>query len=467
MKIQNSSSLYQGRYILLTAIIAGFAGLLLGYDGGIIGVSKDQVMRLFLLSNNQWSIIAGASISGALVGLPISGKLSNKFGRKNMLILVAIGFISGILLTATSEGMVQFLLGRFITGISIGMGSFTIPLFISEIAPAHVRGAFLLINGIAITVGQSLSFLVGYFLHSTGAESWRHLVFIGIIPALFLLIGMVFIPPSPRWIAMNFGIEKARPILNKLRRNSFIVEKELIEIKEILKQDSNISFMKLFSHPLKKVTLVGITLGMLQQLMGIGTLLYYGPYIFHKAGFTLQSDAIFATFGIGVVNLISTISLLFLIDRFGRRPLLLIGTLIAGISLILVGIINQAELSNPWLTFLCLSTFIIGYCISLGSLFWIITAEIYPLKVRGLAMSFAAMAETLASLLVTLTFLPLVQLAGLSHTYLVYAGMCFLSFIFIYFYVPETKAISLEQIESNVYAGIRPRYLGSVDAGAQ
>jgi sugar porter (SP) family MFS transporter len=454
----------RARYISLIAIIAGFAGLLLGYDAGIIGVSKDQVMPLFFLSDNQWSIIAGASIFGALIGLPISGMLSNRLGRKNMLVLVAIGFMGGIILTATSEGMTQFLLGRFITGISIGMGSFTTPLFISEIAPTQIRGTLLLINGIAITTGQSLSFLVGYFVHHISIQSWRYLVIIGIIPAIFLLVGMFFIPHSPRWVAMNYGIEKARLILNKLRGNSLIVEKELIEIQEIVKQqDSSISFLKLFSQPLKRVTLVGIILGMLQQLMGIGTLLYYGPFIFYKAGFTPISNAIFATFGIGIVNLISTISLLFLVDRFGRRPLLLAGTLIAGISLILVGIVNQAGLLNPWLTFICIATFVIGYCVSLGSLFWIIIAEIYPLKARGLAMSFAAMAETWASLIVTLTFLPLVQSSGLSHAYWIYAGMCFLSFIFIYFYVPETKAVSLEQIESNVIAGVRTRHLGNVN----
>ncbi len=449
-------------YIALITAISSFSGLLLGFDAGIIGVSKDQVTRLFNLSDSQWSIIASASILGAFISLPICGKLNLHLGPKNILIFVALGFSCGIMLTAFSHGMYSFLVGRFVIGICIGMGSFMAPLFISEISPPKIRGSLLLMNSIALTAGQSLSFFVGYLIHNISIESWRYLILAGLIPSSILLLGMLISPNSPRWVAIKYGINESRDILKKIRENETIIINELAEINEILKQTKHsASFFKLFS---KHITWIGILLGILQQLSGIAMILYFGPVVFLKIGFHPISQSIFASFLISIVNLITTIIVAFLIDYVGRRRLLLFGTLVSVISLTVSGILYSQGIIYSWLIFCFLSAYIIGYCLSLGSLFWVIIAEIYPLKIRGLAMSIAVTAETGASLIVTLTFLKLVQQVDLANTFWIYAVTNAISFIFIYFYVPETKGVSLEQIEKNVNNNIHPRHIGQNEA---
>lgn len=460
MKLYIQSSLI---YVGLVTIVAAFSGLLLGYDAGIIGVSKNQITQLFNLSDVKWSLIAGSSIVGSLIGLSICGQLSIKTGSRNMIICMAIGFICGILLMYFAGGMKQFLLGRFISGLSIGIGVFMTPLFVSEIAPAKIRGGLLLINSFALTIGQSLSFLAGYLLIDTTHESWRKLVLLGLIPATFLLLGMIFTPHSPRWVAMKYGVDKTRQILHKLRGgDENIITQELEEIFFNLKENnSKPSLFKLFTKPFLHVTCIGIILGATQQFIGISNILYFGPYIFFHVGFHPVSNAILASFYMGLINLISTFAAMFLVDIVGRRALLLSGTFIAGLSLFLVGMVHLFAPSYKWLIFGFFATYIVGYCISLGSLFWVIIAEIYPQKIRGLAMSVAVTAETFASLIVTLTFLFLMNSLKLSGTFWIYSLMCLFAFIFIYFFIPETKGVSLEQIERNVNAGLGSRHLGS------
>jgi MFS transporter, SP family, galactose:H+ symporter len=449
-------------YIILISSIAAIAGLLLGYDAGVIADSKDQVTKLFSLSDNQWSLTASASIFGALVGLPISGYLSSYIGRKLMLIIVAIGFFIGIILSATSSDIISFIAGRFIIGISIGIGSFTAPLFISEIAPPKIRGTLILINGIAITSGQALSFLIGYFIHDVSIEGWRYIIWIEILPAICLFIGMLFVPQSPRWIAMKHGIDKARLTLKSIRGNSYDIDAELNEIQNNIKQNNRkVSFIQLFSKQLIPVTTVGVVLGLLQQFVGISTIMYYGPVIFTNAGFVPIDHAILATFYIGMVNLLATFATMFLVDYFGRRPLLLFGTLLAGISLIFVGAANIGYIHGKWLTFMFMTAYIVGYCIGLGSLFWVIIAEIYPFNVRGLGMSIASAAETGASLLVTITFLQILRISGLSGAFWLYSLISFIAFIFIYYNVPETKGVSLEKIEADLKSGASFRDIGN------
>ena len=448
-------------FIFIVASIAALGGFVLGFDAGVIVDGKDQITSEFLLSNFQWSIITSISVLGALIAVPISGRFTDRFGTKTMLLITSIGFLTGLTLTATAYNLFQLITGRFLIGICIGIASFSAPLFISEIAPPSIRGSMVLLNGVAITAGQTLSFLASYFLHDISSFSWRIILCIEILPALALFIGMLFMPKSPRWVAKNNGIESARKILIKIRGKNYpFLEKELSEIHQnIFHAVSRTGFKNLFSKKMAPVLMVGMGLGILQQFVGISAIMYYGPVIFESVGFHSIKNAIFATFFIGLINLIFTIVSAFLVDHVGRRFLLLTGSLIAAISMLLISISSLGWFNEKWGIFF-MASYMIGYCIGLGSLFWVVIAEIYPLHIRGSAMSVVTSVQCTANFIVTITFLQVFNRLGNSETFLLFGMMCLTAFVFVYFYVPETKRVPLELIEENLNKGKKTRYLG-------
>lgn len=319
----------------------------------------------------------------------------------------------------------------------------------------------VLINGIAITFGQAFSFLIGFFLHDSSESSWRLILWIGVVPAILLLIGMLFVPHSPRWVLATQGIKKARVILQKIRHPA-CVEVELREIQFNIHQSqyrSSLSF--LFSKPFISVLTIGTVLGVLQQFSGISAIMYYGPVIFEGLGFKPVKIAILATFLMGMINCVFTIVTSLTIDRLGRRALLLGGTLLAGISLILAAICyDTAWADKKWAILFLLSTYVIGYCISLGSLFWVMIAEIYPLKIRGLAMSVASTVQWIANFLVSISVLSIFNYLHEANTFLMFGSVCLIACLFIYYFVPETSGVTLEKIEENLLAGKKTRELG-------
>ena len=447
-------------FIIIIAMVAALGGFTLGFDAGFVIDGKDQITALFNLSDFQWSFVACVSILGSLVAILVSGIFADKFGSKNLLLFTALGFILGLILAANAHTLPQLIIGRFIIGICIGIASYSSPLFISEISPPATRGGMILLNGIAITAGQAISFLAGYFLHDLSIDSWRFILGIEIIPAVLLFIGMIFMPQSPRWIAKRHGIELARLTLKRVRLNDS-VEKELNEIQQSISSNSHkISFKELFSKKMFPVLIVGTSLGVLQQLIGISAIMYYGPVVFHAVGFDSVKSGIFATFGIGLINLFFTIVSAFLIDYLGRRFLLLSGTLIAAVSMFLLGSVCLGKISDQW-GLLFVATYIIGYCISLGSLFWVLISEIFPTNIRGMAMSFATAMQCAANFLVSITFLEFFDYLGKSDTFFLYGLMSIVAFIFVYYVIPETKGVSLEVIEANLNAGKKIRKLGA------
>ncbi len=450
-------------FVILVSAIAGLGGFLFGYDSSVIADTKDQITTQFFLSDWQWSLIVSISLLGSIVGIPISGFLAaDKISRKTLLMLAALGFAGGSIICAQASAPWILLLGRFFIGVCIGMASYIAPLFISEVAPPHLRGSMILINGVAITFGQAFSFLIGYFLHDSSASSWRLILWIGVVPAIFLLIGMLFIPNSPRWTLATQGVKKAREILQKIR-SADDVEPELREIQFSISQTHYRSTLKqLLSKPFISVLTIGTVLGIFQQFSGISAIMYYGPVIFEGLGFHPVKIAILATFLMGIVNCIFTIITLLTVDRLGRRSLLLGGTLLAAFSLILAGACY--DLSWPgkkWLLLFLLSTYVMGYCVSLGSLFWVIIAEIYPLKIRGLAMSIASMVQWIANFIVSISVLSIFHYFREANTFWLFGSVCLIAYMFIYYFIPETSGLSLEKIEENLLAGKKMRELGA------
>ncbi len=333
-------------------------------------------------------------------------------------------------------------------------------MFISEIAPPNHRGALVLINGLTITFGQAIAFLIGYFLHDFSQASWRYLFGLGSVPALVLFIGMYFVPHSPRWIMKKYGVDETLKVLRRIRPQQFDVKKELEEIQGNIKYKKQ-KYGLLLKAPLIGVLLVGIILGIFQQFSGINAIMFYGPVIFESAGFFPVKNAILATFCMGAVNFLFTLFTFIYIDKLGRRFLLLTGTLIAAVSLFFVSFFFSHALPGQKFWILAsLSFYIMGYCISVGSLFWVLISEIYPLHVRGLAMSIATVMQWAASFVVSISFLNLYQSAGQILTFSVFGFICLLAFLFVYYFVPETTGVSLEQIEKNVMAGAKTRDIG-------
>jgi sugar porter (SP) family MFS transporter len=274
--------------------------------------------------------------------------------------------------------------------------------------------------------------------------------FIGIIPAIIFCIGTFFMPRSPRWLATKGKLLDAKKILLKFH-NPVTAENALQEIQRpTLHPEKFIALFKNKSY--RKLLFIGIALGIFQQFFGINVVMYYGPFIFEKAGFHSASSDILLTFYLGVVNTLLTIITGLIIDRFGRRKLLIMGSIIAGCSLFTLSFLFHLTVQHPWqgtCMFISMVTFIIGYCISVGSLFWLIISEIFPLSIRGQAMSIATAIQWLANFVVSLSFLSLLNTIGASITFALYASVCGLAVIFTYFYVPETKRASLEDIEIN------------------
>ncbi|OGT57572.1 MAG: sugar:proton symporter [Gammaproteobacteria bacterium RIFCSPHIGHO2_12_FULL_43_28] len=444
-------------YVVLVASIAALGGFLFGFDSSVIANAKDQMSAQFALSDFQWAQIVSVSLLGSMVGIPLSGIVSDRVSRKTLLQLVAVGFILGSLLSALANDLPVLYAGRFLIGVCIGIASYVSPLFIAEIAPRKTRGSLILLNGIAITFGQAVSFLIGYWLHDVSLSSWRLLLFTGTIPAAFLLVGMCLVPHSPRFLMMRYGSEKAREVLNKIRGNQREVQTELTEIEQIASHGYG-SIQSLLKPPFCYVLLLGLSLGIFQQFSGINAIMYYGPVIFEAAGFHPIKSAILATSWLGFLNFIFTIVTLLFADKVGRRFCMLSGSVVAAFSMFAISL----AVNEKWLIVVLLSTFIIGYCVSVGSLFWVVIAEIYPLKIRGLAMSIATVLQWAANFVVSISFLSLFHAFGELKLFWLFGFICLLAAITTYYFLPETARASLESIEENLLAGKKLRELGQV-----
>lgn len=434
------------------ALIAATGGLLFGYDTGIISGALLFVEQSFAMTTWVKEFVVSVVVIGALVGAMTSGRLVDYYGSHRMLRYTSLAFIFGTLLTCLATSIYTLIIGRFIIGLAIGTTSYLSPLFIAEMAPAQTRGSLVLLNGIMITGGESAAFLVDYFLEPTG--SWRLMFASGLFPALVLYLGTLNILPSPRWLMLKGNAPAAEQTL-KIIRGTAEVTSELQEIKRNVQQEQ-LSWRESFSGNARPALLLGIVLGVFQQFVGINTIMYYGPTIFASVGFANNSDQLLSTFVMGMINMIATIVTVLLVDRVGRRRMLLTGLLLSGLSLFVLG----AMVASPLLSLLLLVIYMAGYAMSVGSLFWLIISEIFPLSIRGIGMSAATAAQWGANIVITMTFLSLLNLLGNHYIFWLYGSMCGLAWVFCYRYVPETQGVPLEQIERNLKAGRSLRDLG-------
>jgi SP family galactose:H+ symporter-like MFS transporter len=436
------------RFVYVAAAISALAGLLFGYDTGVISGAILFIKKDFALSATVEEIVVSAVLVGAVVGAAIGGRLADRFGRRKLLIVTATIFALAAIGTAIAPTVAWLMIGRTVVGWAIGVASFTGPLYISEVAPVNVRGRLVSFNQVALTAGIVISYLVDYAL--SGVEEWRMMFGLAAVPAATLGIGMFFMPDSPRWLASQGSVTRARQVLNRIRSTAN-VEQELSAIQKSVQLQGG-DWRELFKPAVRPALVIGVGLAIFQQVTGINTVIYYAPTIFEFAGFSSASAAILATAGIGVVNVLMTVLAMQLLDRLGRRPLLLVGS--AGMILAL-GVLGLAfvlpNLSTllSWIAAASLVLYVASFAIGLGPVFWLIISEIYPLKIRGLAMSTAAVANWGSNLLVAVTFLTLIQILGRSGTFWLYGLVGIAAWVFSYLLVPETSRRSLEEIEAS------------------
>lgn len=435
-------------FIYIVAVTGALGGMLFGYDTGAISGAILYLKREFALSSGLQEVVTSIALAGAVVGAAAGGALADRYGRRHLIVVTAAMFVLGSLAAAQAQSVGWLIASRLFIGAAIGAASFAAPLYLSEIAPAAIRGALVSLNQVAVTVGILISYLVDYAFAQPGG--WRWMFGLGALPALALGVGIWLMPSSPRWLMMRGRRTEARQALQRIRGKPAGIDAELDEIAASLTHQEA-GFAALARPEFRLPLIIGVMLAVLQQVTGINTVIYYAPTIFQFAGFGSAASAIFATLGVGIVNVAATLVALRLIDRVGRRPLLLVGEAGMCLSLIVLGLgflwRGDGE-TTGWITAASLMAYVGFFAVGLGPVFWLIIAEIYPQSIRGIAMSLATLVNWGANLIVALTFLSLVDWFGPAVTFWLYAALAAVALVFTYELVPETKGKTLEQIEA-------------------
>ena len=455
---QNKADADPKRFVYLATAISALGGLLFGYDVGVISGAILFIKQEFSLSPTMEEIVVSSVLLGSLAGAAIGGSLADRLGRRKLLIVTAIVFGCGAIGAALAPGTAWLIAARLVAGVAIGIASFVAPLYISEIAPVTIRGKLVSINQVALTSGIVISYLIDYAF--AGSQAWRWMFALAVVPAVAFGIGLIFIPNSPRWLIARGHSDQAKAVLQKIRSPDQ-VEGELNQIQESVGQQKG-SWSELLSPVLRSAMIVGVGLAIAQQITGINTVIYYAPTILKFAGLSSAPAAILASVGVGIVNVVFTLIAMQLIDRVGRRPLLMVSLAGMAVSLFVLGLafsLPQFAGSLGWIAVGSLMAYVGSFAVGLGPVFWLILSEIYPLSIRGRAMSIGTIANWSANLIVALSFLTLTQVLGKPATFWLYGLVTIGAWLFAFFLVPETKGKTLEQIEAHFRAGKHPRAL--------
>ena len=444
-------------WLYIVAIVASLGGLLSGYDTGVISGALLFINETWILPDTLQGFLVSSVLIGAVIGAATNGILADIFGRKKIIMATAVIFILGSILCAFAPNVYVLIISRIFVGFAVGIVNFVVPLYLSEISPKNLRGTLVSLYQWAITAG----ILFSYFINAIFAQAvynWRWMLFAGILPGLILFIGMCFMSDTPRWLVSKNREDEAKKVFNKIEPD-IDTNKEIEDIKNTLESgnDNKFRFKKWMIMPF----VVGVGIMFAQICTGINTIIYYAPTIFKTAGFDSNLTAIYATTGIGVVNFVMTIVAVFFTDRLGRKPLLYFGLTGVMLSLFALGtsfaFAGALGSSLKWVAVGSLVTYIICFAMSLGPIGWILVSEVFPLKIRGIAMSICTVSNFAFNFFVVGSFPVLLHRIGGAWTFWLFGIVSILCIIFVYFFVPETKGISLEQIESNWRRGVNPR----------
>ena len=444
-------------YVVLVSMVAALGGLLFGYDTAVINGAIGPLEEHFNLDPQfQKGWVAASALLGCVLGVALAGILSDRFGRKKVLIVSAILFLISAIGTALPKDITTFIFFRIIGGVGVGAASITSPMYIAEISPARMRGRLVSVNQLAIVAGVLAVYFVNYFIAQQGDAAWnvqygwRWMFGSELLPAMLLLLLLFVVPESPRWLAKQGQSDTALGILSRIGGAEH-AQTELAEIKNAIAQESG-SLRQLFQPGMKIVLVIGVVLAVLQQVTGVNVFMYFGTEIFKKMGSSTNA-ALLQTVAVGSVNLTFTIIAIWTVDRLGRKPLMIIGASGMAISLLAMGGAAFYQKTDMWILFFMLG-YIACFALSVGPVTWVILSEIFPTRIRGRAMAVAAVFLWTANFVVTQTFTMMDESQWLTEKFhhgfpfWLYGALSVVLAVFVWQCVPETKGKTLEEIET-------------------
>ncbi len=439
--------------IIRISVIAAIGGLLFGYDTGVISGALLYIKDDLHAGQFTQQAIVSVLLLGAMAGALASGYLADRISRRWTKVISGSLYVVGALGCAFSVNAEMLIAFRFLLGLSVGTASFVSPLYISEVSPPRVRGGLVSFNQLAITSGILLAYIVN-FLFKGVAGNWRWMLGIAALPGAALAVGMLTVPHTPRWLMLTGQQDRARGVLEKLRSedSDADIEDEVEDIRKANEKEGESSVKDLVAARLRPLLVIGLALALFQQFVGVNTVIYYAPTILTDTGLT-KSSSITQTVFVGVTNVVFTIVAVLLLDRVGRRKLLLGGVVGLTLALVTLGIYfwsSTLQQNVPYLALVALLVYIASFAVGLGPVFWLMISEIYPMGVRSKAMSVATIANWGANFLVAATFLSLTNIITRQGTFFLYSALAVAAFLVFAARVPETKGRSLEEIQADV-----------------
>jgi sugar porter (SP) family MFS transporter len=443
-------------YTILISIVAALGGLLFGFDTAVIAGSLQYLKPVFHLNDAEIGLVVAAASIGCIPGALFAGSLADKFGRKKLMIVTSILYVIAALGSGIAGSYVQLVVYRFIGGVAIGMASTLAPIYISEVAPPKFRGRLGMLQQLAIVTGILLSFISNYviakapFAFLNDGNIWRYMLAAAVVPSVIFFILLLLVPESPRWLIAKNKIKDAQRVFDHIYSKAESTEQVALVTKDVASEDSS-PLKEVFTPRFRKVVIIGLVFASIAQLTGINIVFYYAPLIFEKVH--VGGSVLFQTMLTGVVNLIFTILAFPLIDRLGRKKLLLIGSVIMGLCMFVLAALFHFDMLHNYFVLLTIFVYIGGFACTWGVVLWVYVAEIFPNRVRGTATSIAVFGNWVANSIVSLTFPVMLAQLGPVYTFGVYGIINISMILFVSRYVFETKGVPLERIEE-LYAKV-------------
>jgi sugar porter (SP) family MFS transporter len=433
-------------FVLRISLLAALGGLLFGYDTGVISGALLYIKKDLHAGPVVQSWIVAGLLIGAMLGALGGGWLADRISRRWTLLAAGLVYVAGAVGAAFAQQSGQLIAARGVLGLAVGAASAVVPMYIAEHTPPRIRGGTVSYNQLMITVGILVAYLVDFALRNVDS-GWRWMLGIGAVPGVILVVSMLFVPYTPRWLMQQGRRDEARRVLLSSRRGND-VDAELTEIETVVARERRSRLADLFGPRLRPMLIVGVGMAVAQQAVGVNTVVYFSPTILTYTGLK-ANDAIAQAVTVGVTNVVFTIVAVLLLDRVGRRALLFVGTTGLAVSLFALGAFFALDWQHtaPWVALVSLIVFIASFAIGLGPVFWLMISEIFPLAVRGRAIALCSLANWAANFLVSYYFLQLIGAIGRTWTFWLYAGLAVVSILFFAARVPETRGRSLEEIE--------------------
>ncbi|MGN1210049.1 MAG: sugar porter family MFS transporter [Candidatus Cryptobacteroides sp.] len=464
-------------FVIVMAIVAAMGGLLFGFDTGVISGAIPFLQKDFGIGESSIELITTAGLVGAILGALAGGVVTDRLGRRKILIASGLVFAIGAVWSGMSTSTANLVAARLFLGVAIGMSSFAVPLYIAEISPTRVRGTLVSLFQLMITIGIVVSYCSDFlFANDNDVSCWRPMFYVGVIPALILLVGMIFMPESPRWLLSKGRRDEALKVLSKTEGEAALEVADAVAGEISKDAENTASWKDLLKKECRYPLIIAVGIMFIQQFVGINTVMYYSPKIFQMAGFDGSVAAIGASIGVGVINVVATLLSVYFVDRIGRRKLFFTGMvgMVLSLSLLAGSFLIDVSNAGKYVTVGCTLLYVTFYAISVGPLGWLIISEVFPQKLRGLGSSIGSLSVWVFNSIVTFTFFKIAKLLSIPGTeivvdgeilanpagsFLFYALIALLGILWGYFFVPETKGKSLEDIEKHWRNSGTPRQL--------